>query len=239
MGVRISYDYDRQTKSWAKHASHLDGLVIDHHSAQRRVSSDHAWIDSGQVFSVKFWNAEEGRVDHRDFSLDDCLVEVTNDAPAEFLALADQYEKAMAFLADVRSYVQTHTSILQGSKVQVFKGRKCPKGVYEVARQGTSEYGPWLHLRDESGKWYNYINADNVKPVADLSRVEKMVAKHLPAKYAPFVAEIVAKANIFSTRNFSNIVEFDATGWKVLADALADDDHPWAELVRKAGRHAG
>jgi hypothetical protein len=238
MSVIIREHRNREAGTWGTERTLLAGVVLSHARATRHVPSDRAWLDSGNVISVRYWDADRGRPAYSDFGTDDCDLVVTDDASPEMRRLADAYGRVQTFLIAVRDYVRDRSNVRPGVSVEVYKGRKVPKGVYEVAATGAGQYGPYLHLRDAAGVWHRYISADNVKPVIDLSGVEKLVAKHLPAKYAPLVAGIMASARTFGTRNMSNIVEFDRHGWAVLADALEEDGHEWAGFVREEGPRA-
>lgn len=55
--------------------------------------------------------------------------------------------------------------IRQGEIVEVFKGRKVPKGRYEVVKHGEGQFGAYVDLRDDEGKSYRYVAVGNVKVV--------------------------------------------------------------------------
>jgi hypothetical protein len=160
----------------------LAGVVLDWRPAQVRVSSDHAMIDSGNRVRVDYWDAENWKVATADFCPDDVQVTAVEDAPESLLVLAEKYRKgSFWFYAVLSAYGvlvepimvgrsrnywtagATLTNVRAGDRVEVYKGRKCPKGLYEIADIGQNDYGDYVHLRDAKGTWHRFINPDNLK----------------------------------------------------------------------------
>ncbi len=50
-----------------------------------------------------------------------------------------------------------------GEAVDVYRGRKCPKGRYTIVDRGSGQYGPWAHLRNESGEVVRFVSAENFR----------------------------------------------------------------------------
>lgn len=160
----------------------LEGVVLSSRRTTVHVSSDHAMIDSGNRLRVTYWNADAWAVSSIDYRTDDHDVVARVDAGPDVRDLAIRYRKMAAWWRGVldrytalvepvvvgtsASYWtagQDLTNIRVGDVVEVYKGRKCPLGTYEVALIGENDYGHYVHLRDAAGVWHRYINPDNLR----------------------------------------------------------------------------
>lgn len=145
------------------------GTTIGHYSTSVSVSSDHAWIDSGNRLVVVYWDPSKLIHCSETLYTDDNGFVVENDAPAEVVELAKSMEKAVSDfrvqVKRIRDEIERNNKVSVGDTVEVFKGRKVPKGNYEVAKIGTGQYGEYYNLRDASGKWHNFISVDNCRKV--------------------------------------------------------------------------
>ena len=223
MAVTIT-EYDETTVS-------LVGVVLSHSRVQVNVSSDHAMIDSGSRLRVEYWDAENWRVRTDDFRTDDVSISAEVDATDEVRRLAEKYRRAASWFQAVRyAYMALivpvivgrsrnywtsgdMTNIKVGDPVEVYKGRKCPKGTYEVAKIGESDYGHYVHLRAPDGTWHRYINPDNLarpKPT-DAQLAEAALGKtgKPGTEFHAMVTGILASGN-------------KAAGWLALTDWLMD-----------------
>lgn len=61
----------------------------------------------------------------------------------------------------------------RGEVVEVFRGRKCPKGRFTVVDRGSGQYGPWAHLRSGSGEVVRYVSAENFRRPADVVKAAR------------------------------------------------------------------
>jgi hypothetical protein len=189
-----------------------------------RVSSDNAMIDSGSGFYVECWDTVNMR--HESIAVHtgrgDGVIPPDVDATDRDRQLDAAYFAAQSIIAEAhRAYTQSHY-IVRGMKVDVVKGRKVPKGRYEVTDHRLGNYGPYVDLRDDAGKVYRYVAIDNLKVVPNLddefgrSSTFRRVHPAFPA-FAARVAE----------------AKFTATAWGILADWVED-----TEIVPSSGGYA-
>lgn len=133
-----------------------------------RVSSDHAWLDSGNRLRVTYWDGkrswtEEHCTDDRDIDVQgDTLDEAERRALDKWRQV---YNWVGAGVAARHEHDNRQREIRKGDEVEVFKGRKCPKGSYRVAFAGENDYGKYLHLVDLDGRegYYRFIDPSNCR----------------------------------------------------------------------------
>lgn len=102
-----------------------------------------------------------------------------------------------------------------GDRVEVFKGRKVPKGIYTVVRKGKGNYGPYFDL---SGG-HRFVSADNCRRVIDRE------------SYDAFICKLTGEC-----QNWLDYptIKF-ATGLLALSDLLEDNGDDRAATVRAWG----
>jgi hypothetical protein len=152
-----------------------DHAILAVHPHQFRVSSDNAMLDSGSGFLVECWDRTNRKPvtfsvhTGRDFHGPDDTWDTKPDANAtdEDRAENTAYLAAHDFVKNVLAAAETAHRIEQGRTVEVHKGRKCPKGRYEVTAHRQGNYGPYVNLRTPDGKYHNYISVENVRVVPD------------------------------------------------------------------------
>jgi len=144
------------------------GRTLNHYWYTERVSSDHAWIDSGNRVRVTYLDENE-MPRSKSFYTDDNDYVFENDATPEMMERARRVIQVVNGLQSVihgyRNEERQNREVRQGDTVEVYKGRKAPKGRYEIVAMGNGNYGPYYNLRDASGKWYSYISVDNCRKV--------------------------------------------------------------------------
>lgn len=104
-----------------------------------------------------------------------------------------------------------------GDRVEVFKGRKVPKGIYIVlAKNEKTPWGPIVNLRTLEGDTYNYISAGNCRRV---------------------IENDVYDGHFLAIRDLESHKKGEkGTHLQILADAMQDDEHQLADAVRAIGR---
>lgn len=141
------------------------GLVLSFHAWEDRVSSDRAMIDSGNRISVVVWDEARGMpVTH---IYGDSCPEVVVDAPPEIVEKAVLFSQTMVWakgiIREIRERLKAAKEIKEGMQVEVFKGRKAPKGMYTITQVGENDFGKYFHIKDGDGTIHRYINQDNCK----------------------------------------------------------------------------
>lgn len=140
-----------------------EGKVVAFEATTVHVHSDRAMLDSGNRIKVSY--IKDGAVRYDLFHTDDQRVDVEIDGDVD---VAEKYIKCEAWIHEItkraRDAKKEAEEIRQNDLVEVFKGRKVPKGLYICERLGESRYGHYAHLRDkESGETYRYVNVGNIK----------------------------------------------------------------------------
>lgn len=158
--------YSNSTHVVEEGSVELVGRVINHYRYTVRVSSDHAWIDSGNRVMVIYVD-DDGMPRTQTYYTDDNGYVFENDATPEMVARATKMFRVVNHLKNLihgyQSEERQNREVRQGDTVEVFKGWKAPKGLYEVVAMGNGDYGPYYNLRDKSGKWFSFINRDNCR----------------------------------------------------------------------------
>ncbi len=162
MTVTSTSHHDDQTRTY------LVGRVISHKRVTVHVHSDSAMLDSGQRLQVCHWDPETFRVNFDNFATDDNRVDVTDDASDEDKQHAERSDEAREWfnrnLRQAKERVRIAENMEQHDVVEVFKGRKVPKGEYIVEKFGSNSYGSYAHLKDrETGDLHKFINPANIR----------------------------------------------------------------------------
>jgi hypothetical protein len=145
-------------------------------------------------------------------------VDATEQDQADYKAHAEALEWLRAGKAEAYNIRREAANIRKGDEVEVFKGRKIPKGVYFVCYSGRNTFGDFLHLstnRLGQGDYHRYIAADNCRKLSGPQ------LKGLP--FGGFLDDLASNYNR------------EAAVLPYLADAMADACHPLAEVVRDLG----
>jgi hypothetical protein len=189
-----------------------------------RVSSDNAMIDSGSGFYVECWDTVNMR--HESLAVHtgrgDGVIPPDVDATDRDRQLDAAYFAAQSIIAEAhRAYTQSHY-IVRGMKVDVVKGRKVPKGRYEVTDHRLGNYGPYVDLRDDAGKVYRYVAIDNLKVIPNIEANFRLspVFQKAHESFPTFIARVAEE-------------KFSATAWGILADWVQD-----TEIVPSSGGYA-
>jgi len=155
-----------------------EGLVIsERYTRCVRVMSD---IYSDETYCA-VWNPETGQIDN--VHINSCFELFTGPYGVAVPDLTDEYKEAMEdkVRADKKAREQARLDAqikeaekqwdapVKGKKMQVFKGRKVPKGTEgEVIWVGASRYGRGLRvgLKDAEGTvhWTDAVNVRNAAP---------------------------------------------------------------------------
>lgn len=88
------------------------------------------------------------------------------------------------FLHNVRKSAESALYVNVGSQVEVYKGRKTPKGRYEVVKHALGDYGPYVNLRDPSGKYYSFVSMNNVRVIPNYIPT---LSTKLDSRLVPFI----------------------------------------------------
>jgi hypothetical protein len=141
------------------------GQVVAIDRVRVPVSSDHAMIDSGYRTLVTLWDGTRSWTQAlRD---DDNSIDVAVDVSDEARAAYQEWKNVVAWVFEERQSYQRHLKTQQGFRagdtVEVFKGRKAPKGTYTVINVGENSYGKYAFLQDGAGTIYRYVNLDNLR----------------------------------------------------------------------------
>jgi hypothetical protein len=191
-------------------------FVISSHPHTFRVSSDNAMIDSGSGFIVECWDAvnhkpKTHRV-HTGRCGDGCPTMPEPNATPEHICLYAAYNAASSLVYDAQNAAENAHLLNRGVIVDVVRGRKVPKGRYEVADHRQGQYGPYVNLRDATGRYYTYVSVENVKVVPDYSKsFDSRRFASLHSALPSFLAK-VAEAG------------WTATAWGILADWIEEDN---------------
>ncbi len=161
----------------------------------------HRWNKARTRVEVEYWYAHSVVTASVPANGDD--VQVVSDATPEIKALAERARTAAEWFAGVQARYAALAAAPQvgdwgvvdpetarvGDTVEVYKGRKCPKGTYEIAVIGHNDFGPFVHLRDAAGDWHRYINPANLRrPAVSDARL----AEAAGLKPGPFTDRVVA-----------------------------------------------
>lgn len=201
-----------------------EGMVLASGNGWYHVPSDNAMIDSGTTVWWEVWTGY--RVERHEIvtGRGGISVSATIDASPADKEKADAYRAALSVAKDIERAFSDHTlhvadanKVKTGCKVEVFKGRKVPKGVYFVRSMGEGNYGPYLDLSntDKPGvgsKLYTYISLDNCRVID---------AALPPLPYSKTVQEL-ARAAIGSPFSYPPVPE-DVTAYAPLVDALEEE----------------
>lgn len=90
---------------------------------------------------------------------------------AEWVGERSQWVK---WFGEILHRVRTASEIKEGATVEVFKGRKVPKGEYTVTRIGEGQFGPYCDLMDSVGQRYRFVSLDNCR-VRDLEQKRREI----------------------------------------------------------------
>lgn len=146
-----------------------------------------------------------------------CIVPEVNATDDQVLA----YQSALAaeaYIKDILDVASNALSVVKGSIVEVFKGRKVPKGNYKVEFLGAGQYGDFAHLLTLDGKKrFSFVSTENLKPVPDY-----VAALNTTKRYTEYDWENKFLAAIASS-GFT-----DKTAWLVLADYIQDGNLPFS-----------
>jgi hypothetical protein len=140
------------------------------------VCSDNAWLDSGSGVEVELYDPQTRRAfsvryhTGRDEYPNTAIVPAVDASDADRHA-AECYYAAADFVSELARKAGESYRIAQGSRVNVVRGRKVPKGEYEACNTvRTGQYGPYYDLRSADGKYYSYVAAGNVEPIPAFAR---------------------------------------------------------------------
>ncbi len=127
------------------------------------------------------------------------------------------YQKAVAWVASEMYRVRPDVYFDKGDTVEVFKGRKVPKGTYTVVDEGKGDYGPYVNLRSPGGGGvYRFVTPGNCRRVIRSTPLDA----HLKAiREAPGHDKLEK-----------------GTRLQILGDAMQDEGHEFADAVRAYGR---
>lgn len=193
-------------------------VVIDAYPEEHRVSSDHAWLDSGSGYRVVMWDRVAGlpRTDYVSTGWGDGPFPAmpTPNATDRERLLHTIHGAARAFMKTALGTAEKAHYLQPGRRVRVTRGRKVPLGEYEVTRHDQGNYGPYVDLRDAAGTTYRYVSVENIEVIPDyapLFATKGYQGKH--ADLSAMMAETAAKG-------------FTATAWGILADWIEDKELP-------------
>lgn len=203
-----------------------EGWVIVH--TARDVFATH-W-DSGQpdtaALQITLWSSEhvaayttkeavDGRwvydADYRNGVDYRCVVPGVN-AIEEQIAEWEAYKAASRYVTKILDVASKSYYLEHGAVVDVVKGRKVPKGAYEVTKVGEGQYGLFINLRNDKGQTFAYVAQPNieVRPQFVKTFGESQLTEYAP--HAAFLSKLIDS-------------EFqDKTTWLVFADYIEDHD---------------
>lgn len=200
------------------------GAVLRVERVTVNVSSDHAFLDSGNRIRVEYWDGRCAQA--ADYRTDDNDVRAEVDAAPELVervrrfrilqrcwgVCMTNYAAAVEPVRVYRSQVVGFTSnVSRGDRVEVFKGRKAPNGTYTVLRSGEGSYGPYLDLRAEDGREVRYVNPENCRKPAVTEEAVRAIVVATLASY-PGLEDFAVAA----------LQQRGAAGWLVAADWLRE-----------------
>jgi hypothetical protein len=178
------------------------GRVLATRHTTVRVSSDHAWLDSGDRNYADVW--DRGRVvtiflsggyDTNEYRT------AEPDATDDVVARAAEYTTLVGWIRSLAGAVHARdravreaSKIVRGARVLVVKGRKVKKGTeWYVYRTGNGQYGPYCHLSKERagmGEAVQFVSTDNLQVIA--GPAPDVVWPDCP--YGPVSADVLAVA---------------------------------------------
>jgi hypothetical protein len=183
-----------------------------------RVHSDNAMIDSGSGFYVECF--DRLNLSHKSIPVHtgregggDWTVPPDVDAEERDRQLDAAFFAAESIMAEAHKWYENAHFITHGCTVEVVKGRKAPKGRYEVTLHAQGNYGPYVNLRDAAGKRYNYISVGNVKVVPNLADefIKSAAFRKLGNEFLSFVTTVAEHG-------------FTETAWGIFADWVEQTD---------------
>lgn len=177
--TKINYRYNPETgrDMPGEPETSYSGQVLCHGHGHHHVCSDNAMIDSGSYTWFEIWDGVQVQRHEVYTGRGGVGVEVVDDASegakTKALAYREAIRTVIGILNAFSDYVKEAKAlqvVRSGCKVEVFKGRKVPKGTYYVRYRGEGDYGPYVNLsttpKPELGnKVYNYVNPDNCQVV--------------------------------------------------------------------------
>jgi len=206
-------------------AVYYEGRVIRSQEREARMSdySEYyttwtVWTDEGKPVEKTFVDGVDQFVGGRHY-----YVKWEVDATPEILTAEAEYLTEQARIAAVhtsaRKLVQT---ILEGVRhlyqirrdhdVEVYKGRKVPKGgSYRVKWLGSGQFGDYANLLGPNGTEYKFVSLGNLRP---------QVSDHQTEYYHQIFAERFGDDT--AVRIAREILKGHADGWGVLADRLRE-----------------
>lgn len=185
-----------------------EGRVLSVSRWTYHVPSDNAMIDSGEGQEVQVW--DDGRVVSYFISTgrdgEGCYKTFAVDAPEDVQAAAAAWGEIFGWLERVASGYRHHQYVVaearrrplrKGDRVEVFKGRKCPKGQYWVVSAGEGDYGPYANLSDDklgmSAVFYRYVSQDNMRRLGNPE--DEVGVFQLPSPPFPASRDVLAAAH--------------------------------------------
>lgn len=135
------------------------------------------------------------------------------------------------YINHVRQRATNAHKIEVGCTVMVTKGRKVPKGLYEVTKFADGQYGPYVNLRDGTGKTsqtYNYVATGNVTVVPN--HESWFFSPVGLSRGGPFTSEGTAEAKFIRAMFKDDFT--DPTVWLVYADHIAEFGLPESMTAR-------
>ena len=197
--------------AWTAPAGHV---ILSAHAHEFRVSSDHAWIDSGSGFVVYTWDGRREHSHEVRTGWEAAPGHPHPEMPTPNATEADRrahtaWIAARAYISTVYDLAEAAHMIQRGVTVEVVRGRKVPKGKYEVADHANGQHGPYVNLRDGSGIYHRYVAVGNVRVLADYKKeFRKKCRRNGEVEMLTMVAES----------------GWTAAAWGILADYAEDND---------------
>jgi hypothetical protein len=154
------------------------GRVLSTRHTTVHVSSDHAWLDSGDRHHADVW--DRGRVVtlfmSGGYDTDEYRT-AEPDATDDVIARAREYTTLVGWIRSLAAAVHDRDravreagKLVKGARVRVVKGRKVKKGTeWYVYRVGESQYGEYCHLssgRAGMGEAVQFVSTDNLQVIA-------------------------------------------------------------------------
>lgn len=184
-----------ERETWAAPEGHV---ILEAYEKEHRVSSDHAWLDSGSGFAIVTWNGKRKCHHYENTGWGDGpypKMPTPNASPAE-IAAAGAYSAAYAMLKEVFDTAEKAHYIKPGvTLVEVIAGRKVPKGTYLVTKHYNGSYHPCVDLANENGRAYDYrfVNVENVKVIPNYKKAFKANPKTAHNALVPFFVAMMTE----------------------------------------------
>lgn len=163
------------------------------------VPSDNAMIDDGTGWELVVWTGHSVRTVRIATGRDGggCYTTPTVDASPEIQILAARWKMVQYWFNALRTEKTNYDNRLKhaakikpGDRVQVFKGRKVPKGVYYVVKMGESRYGPYVNLSTQPGgfgDYFTFVSKDNVRKLPEDVTTSPEGVVPAPGHIAPYI----------------------------------------------------